>query len=225
MAKKKPDAASVSRAHQRFNLTHDRACSAIAARNLTLKLLDSSSTKPKKDQKEAVDIVMSDITRSAVMLGVASMDTYFTARFAEILVPYIKKHGAKPSLITLLSSAGLDTAQAIEMLKMDRPYRRIRTLIDAYLDRYTTQRVEVIDNLFICYGLKGLCANSQKKANRKNLLRRVELLVQRRHQIVHDGDLNAHDKLCKIDHEEVLRKLKDVKLFVDSAHSITENIR
>ena len=228
MAKKKSSSKRstvASRAHQRFSLTHDRACTAIAARNLTLGMLEQWKHKVNDEHKMALDIAMSDITRSAVMLGVASMDTYFTARFAELLVPYIKKKGAKQSLVATLADAGLDTSQALEMLTMDKPYRRIRTLIDAYLERYTTQRIEVIDKLFLCYGLKNFCASAQKKAKRKNLIRRVELIVERRHKIVHDGDLNSHHKLNKIDHDEVLRQLKDLKVFVDSAHSITENLR
>ena len=218
---KKTEKESTSRAHQRFSLTHDRACTTIAARSLTLTLLEKHGRKLTAGEQRAIDVAMSDITRSAITLGVASMDTYFTARFAEMLVPYIKKKGAKPSLVETLADAGLNTSQAIEMLTMEKPYRRIRTLIDAYLERYTTQRAEVIDKLFLCYGLKNLCSNAQKKVKRKNLIRRIELLVERRHKIVHDGDLNSHNRLNKIDHEEVLRQLKDVKVFVDSAHAIT----
>ena len=164
---------------------------------------------------------MDDLTRASVVLAVASMDTYFTARFAEMLVPYLKKHGAKTSLVSTLEKAGLDTTQALEMLQMDRPYRRIRTLMDAYLERYTTQRMGVINELFLCYGLKKFCENTQNKAKRKNLLRRVEKIVERRHEIVHDGDLNSHDKLQKIDAADIGRQLADLKLFVETAHELT----
>ena len=168
---------------------------------------------------------LTDLTRTSVVLAVASMDTYFTARFAEMLVSYLKKHGAKKSLVETLKNAGLDTTQALEMLQMERPYRRIRSLMDAYLERFTTQRIDVIDELFLCYGLKDLSVNSQKLAKRKNPIRRVEKIVERRHQIVHAGDLNSHNKLQDIDPDETKRQIGDLKLFVNSAHQLTLKIK
>ena len=105
MSEKKPQ----SRAHQRFALTHDRACATIAARGLMLKMLKASRVTPNENEQLAFDTALSDMVRLATTLGVASMDTYFTARFAELLVPYIKSNGPTPGLVQILSDAGLDT--------------------------------------------------------------------------------------------------------------------
>ena len=85
-------------------------------------------TEPRRD--------VADLLRSGLVFSVAAMDSYFTARFAELLVPFLKKHGPTDGLVTLLDDAGLDTREALEMIEMARPYRRVRTLMDSYFDRY-----------------------------------------------------------------------------------------
>ena len=70
-----------------------------------------------------------DIIRASVTLSVAALDAYMTDVFAECLVPYLKKYKPDQSLIELLYNAGLDTKEALGLLSMERPYRRIRTLV------------------------------------------------------------------------------------------------
>lgn len=204
------------KSHDSFTATLDRAKSLIALYRRLLKVHFV------KEPKNLTHEELSDLVRSAVVLSMAAMDSYFTARFTELLVPYIKRHGPTNSLVDLLANAGLDTRQALEMLQMDRPYRRIRTLMDSYFERYTTQRADVIDRLFVAYGLKNFSQNIQRSAHRTLLVRRVELLTERRHQIVHEGDLNAHGHLQDIDADKVDRQLKDLKLFVDKAQALSE---
>ena len=105
---------------------------------------------------------------------------------------------------------------------MNRPYRRIRTLMDAYFDRYTTQRADVIDKLFLAYGIKEFSKNTQRLAGRVNLVRRIDLMVERRHAIVHEGDLNSHGRLCEIDGSKVYGQVTDLRKFVEAAHDLTE---
>lgn len=161
-----------------------------------------------------------DILRSSVTLAVAGMDAYFTDRFSESLVKFLKKRGATPDLTKILSDAGLNTAAALEMLTMDRPYRRVRTLVEAHLSNYTTQKQDVIDELFLVYGVKDLCAHSQGLARRKTLLANVSAAVSRRHSIVHAGDLNAYNKARPIKAEAASRHVLNIDLFVNSAEEL-----
>ncbi len=161
-----------------------------------------------------------DLLRSAIALSIAGMDAYFTDRFAESLVRYLKKHGAKPDLVALLFEAGLDTKAALEMLMMQRPYRRIRTLVEAYLSNYTTQKQNVIDKLFLVYGVKGLCSHAEKHAKKKKLLTSVNGAVLRRHSIVHAGDLNSHNRPRQIDDKLANRYVTNVETFVTNAEAI-----
>lgn len=167
--------------------------------------------------------VYTDIGRSGVVLAVAAMDAYFTRRFSELLVPYLKAKGTTKALSELLESAGLDVAQALALAIMDRPFRRIRALVDGYLERYTAQKSDRIDSLFAAYGLTELSKHAMNKAGRKTLKRSVAILVERRHQIVHEGDLNKHGKLNDFDWVEMAKRLRDLKMLVDAADQIIES--
>ena len=165
----------------------------------------------------------SDLLRSAIVLSVAAMDAYFTDVFAERLAPYLKKQRCGNRLAELLEEAGLTAAVTLELLSMDRPYRRIRTLIEAYLERQVTQRLDAINALFDAYGIQDLGGNAQAKLKRKRLCREIEVLVQRRHDIAHDGDLDRYGKLRLLKHTWVRNRLRDVQLFVGACDEILRN--
>jgi hypothetical protein len=162
----------------------------------------------------------SDQVRMAVVLGVAAMDSYFTTKFCDKLVPFLKDNEPTPGLIKILEDAGLDTKMALELVAMDRPYRRIRTLVERSFETHTTQRMDVVDELFLPFGLANFCSNAQGLVNRKNLVRRVEILVFYRHKIVHEGDLDRSSEPRKIDCERVAKLLTDLKLFIDGAEEL-----
>src|SRR5690606_21568566 len=56
-----------------------------------------------------------DLFRAGIVLSVAAMDAYFTDRFCEALVPYIKKEGLNKGLKELLSNSGMTLEKSIEM--------------------------------------------------------------------------------------------------------------
>ena len=161
-----------------------------------------------------------DLLRAAIAFSVAGMDAYFTDRFAESLVRFLKKRGPTNDLTELLLKAGLDTKAALEMLTMKRPYRRVRTLVEVYLSKYTTQKQEVIDKLFSIYGVKDLCRHAQGLSKTKNLLASVTEAVLRRHAIVHGGDLNLYDRPRPIDPKLASRYIADIDRFVTHAETI-----
>lgn len=198
---------------EQFNRTIDRAA----------KLLNLSESPEVKVQGA---VVTSDLLRASLVIAVAAMDAYFTSRFTEHLVPYLKsasnsKNSQVPNnLVDLLSLGGLNARSALEMLTMDRPYRRIRTIVDAYLSTYTTQQHHVIDSLFLCYGVKDLSVNAQAITKRKKLLDSVAKAVKRRHQIAHDGDVNQHYKTRPIAVKQVSNWITDITLYVSSCEEL-----
>ena len=147
------------------------------------------------------------------------MDNYFTRK----LVPFLKRKSPSKHLVKLLADAGLDTEEALIMMGMDRPYRRIRTLIRIHLTRYTTQHFEKIDELFACIGIKDLSKHAERKTGRKQLLASIRLLVKRRHEIAHEGDLNDHGSLQAIDAKRTVKRIRDLRLFVATADEIIES--
>jgi hypothetical protein len=193
----------------------------VIKRSLNLLSLQQAVEKLFAGQKSPPDA--SDMTRAAVTLAVAGMDAYFTGVFAERLVPFLKKKKTPPkALCDLLQKAGLDTATAIELLGMDRPYRRIRKLMDCHLEKHVSQRIDVIDELFLSYGLKDFCDHAQRKAKRRNLLKSIQRLVERRHEIAHKGDVNSHGRLQKITPTQIKTLVMHLVKFVASADEILQ---
>jgi hypothetical protein len=162
---------------------------------------------------------LDDLVRAAIILAVAAMDAYFTDMFCELLVPYLKKSRPGKGMVTLLKEAGLDTEQALLMLPMRRPYRRVHALVQAFLSRKVTQRFEAIDGLFVCYGVTHLSKRVESKLGRKRLLGSIRILVKRRHAIVHQGDLTRGGKLAPIDARTV-RRLGEIVRFVQGAEEL-----
>lgn len=174
---------------------------------------------PKKIAEED----LSELVRAALVLGVSAFDAYYTDKFVEKLVPFLQQVGPTDGIVKLFVKAKFDTQAALELIPKDRserPYRKLRTFIDQYLEQYVTQRFNTIDELFLAMGLKDLSKRAQKKADRKQLLRRIEIAVERRHSVVHAGDLNSHGKLREIDCDDIEKRLKDVVLFVEKCDEI-----
>jgi hypothetical protein len=162
----------------------------------------------------------SDLCRAAVVLSVAAMDAYFTDIFIERFNSYLKMKGITDDLVEILNKAGLNTRVALELLSMERPLRRIRSLLEEYLDLRTMQRTEVIDNLFKAYGITNLSSHVEKYKGRKTLIRSIEILVERRNQISHEGDMNSHRKLNPISSKEMKKRIQDIVRFVSGTEAI-----
>ncbi|MCK5242212.1 hypothetical protein KAR34_07160 [bacterium] len=182
-----------------------------------------SNVKFKKEPKKIPKKDLSELVRAALVLGISAFDAYFTNKFVEKLIPYLRKHGPTDGMVKIFEQAGLDTRTALELIPKDRnerPYRRLRTLVDQHLERYVTQKFKVVDELFCVMGLKNLSRNAEKKAGRKKLQRSIEIAVDRRHAVVHNGDLNSHGNLCNIDYREIKKRFDEVVLFVEKCDEI-----
>ncbi len=184
-------------------------------------LLQQKSLKDSEGQIPDVDA--HDPLRAAVVIAVSAMDSYFTSRFVDMLVPFLKCKGPTNALVDMLAKAGLDTRQCLVMISMERPYRRVRTLVDGYLDKYVTQRFSAIDSLFLAYGLKHFSKRVQERLKRQKLLSRIEVLVLRRHEIVHGGDLNAHGRLRPLNGSDTLKRIEEITRFVAGAEALLNN--
>jgi ATP-dependent helicase/DNAse subunit B len=163
---------------------------------------------------------LSDLLRASIVLSVSAMDAYFTNKFVDILIPYLKNKGPNKRLAKLLEDAGLDVEQALEMINMERPWRRIRTLMDAYLEKFTTQKAHIIDELFLALGIKDFTKHAQGIVKYRGLLSKIEHIVERRHEIVHDGDLNSYGKMRRISAREVAGYTNDIAAFIGGSERL-----
>lgn len=174
--------------------------------------------------KENGEAASQDILRGAIVLSVAAFDAYATDCFSEHFINYIKKYNIDNSIITLLTDAGFDVRFALDLIKTDRPYRKIRTIIDKHYSKYTTQRIKVIDDLFQLYHIDKITKNAAKKAGKKpeTFLKSVERLVERRHCIVHDGDYNDHNRITNVTSTDI-KRIETLKVLVDNMEEIINN--
>lgn len=204
----------MSNAYIKFNKTIER-CKILVE---TYKQIKTSSLNPNYPV-----VATKDILRGAVVLAVAALDAYATDAFSEKFIIYIKNKTPDESLVKLLSNAGLDVKQALMLLSTDRPYRKIRTMIEKYYSRYTTQKFQVIDDLFLQYRIQSITTNAERRSGSKRLKRSVELLIERRHQIVHDGDYNKRSHINDIQEAVVERRITDLEVLVKNMDYILEN--
>lgn len=203
-----------SNAHSKFLKTIKRCES----------LVDSYKQLQAIDQANGVAVpTPKDIVRGAVVLAVAALDTYVTDAFSEKLVPYLQRYKPDDELIELLYKSGLDTKEALVLLGMERPYRRIRTLIENYYGSYTTQKFDVIDQIFKPYRLASITENAARKSGKPSIKTSVGKLVERRHQIAHAGDYNRHGRIIDIDEEKIAKRIKHLELLVTSMDEILCN--
>ena len=177
------------------------------------------------DFAETIDDVSlkNDNIRMATVLSVAGMDAYFTLKFRDIITEFLSTEEPGEDLINLLRDAGLNTRMALELIWMERPLRRIGTLVERYFDKYTTQRFDAIDDLFKTIGLPNLCQNAEGIVGRTTLRTSISKLVEKRHEIVHDADINSHVRPRSISLETTQRRVGDIKLFIEACNTILEN--
>ncbi len=162
-----------------------------------------------------------DLFRAGIVLCTAAMDAYFTDRFCEALITYIGRNGLNASLEKLLKDSGLDTETAVSMFDKKRPKRVLSNMVRRHLSMFVTQNFKAIDKLYKGLGFeKPITYLAQEKSRRKNLLRSLEKLIERRHKIVHAGDYNQHGNLNEINYNRLLRKIIEVRKLVQSVDSI-----
>ena len=149
-----------------------------------------------------------DNIRMATVLSVAGMDAYFTLKFRDIITDFLSSEEPGEDLINLLKDAGLNTRMALELIWMERPLRRIGTLVERYFDRYTTQRFDAIDDLFKTIGLPNLCQSAEGIVGRTTLRTSISKLVEKRHEIVHDADINSHVRPRGINLDVTRRRIR-----------------
>lgn len=176
---------------------------------------------PEKAKLE--DEKIHDLLRSSLVISVSAFDSYFTDKFVEKAPGYLKKHTPSDDLIELLNRAGVDLKTALELLRTDRPLRRIRTYIERYLERYVTQEFSRIDNLYKSFGIKNLTKNAAQKTKIKTIATAIQGGITRRHKIVHGGDLNSHDKPVAITPDFVRRRINYMKKFIQACDEIIDS--
>lgn len=203
-----------SKAFQKFMRTYNRAFGMVGRHYVVAK--EFLRSNPGKPWNETHD----DLFRAGIVLAVAAMDSYFTDRFCEGLVPYLKKDKINKALIVLLEDSGFNTQTALEMFQMQRPHRRLSNMMRNKLDLYVTQNLQNVNHLYKAFGYDNFVQSAQGIVRRKTIEGSVKILVDRRHEIVHQGDYNSHGKLNKVDFAKLVKRIGDIKLLVEGCEKL-----
>lgn len=161
-----------------------------------------------------------DLGRASIVLAVAAMDSYFTDAFIEKLVPFLQRSKPSKDLVNLLEKAGFGVSDALQLLNKWNPLEKVQKTLASYLERFVTQSMGRIDGLFLAYGYKDLSVSAQAKTNRKAVLKTVEHLVTRRHQIVHDGDYLKNGKIRRFSQASASKEIRTLEMFVKACDEI-----
>ncbi len=146
---------------------------------------------------------LDDLLRSALTLGVSALDRYVHERVVKRVITSLRKADLRPSQETLSIPAtlALRMTEAIRKASKDRkhvrPANQLRIALQESLHRRTFQSWREIEEAFELIGVRGLTGMLQTAYATGHIgpiKEQLNAIVQRRHLIVHEGDLVRHQR-------------------------------
>lgn len=164
-----------------------------------------------------------DFRRAAVILSIAAFDRYFTSKFCDTLIDYLRSgQPVTDRLEKLLLASGLNTKFALELAISKRPFRKIRTIVQNHLSFKTTQRADAINQLFRDLGFSDLCGKAEKSTKRTTVVKRTMKLVDLRNDISHEGHVDRAGNPKSINAADIRSRINDMKLLVEKCDEILD---
>lgn len=178
---------------------------------------------PLKDDIQKQLAIADDIVRSATVLAVAAIDDYFRTKFCSKFTDYFRRQKRlRRSTAKSMESLGLSYYKLACATKSKDPDSIIRRTIEQSLSRRSTQSLADINNLYKHLGLATLSADAGAKLPH-NWKATYSEFVERRHQIVHRGDLDNTGEPNSIEGEDAMRALFLISDFVKHCDGIINN--
>lgn len=177
----------------------DAAIDRIDSKDALLVLRDGAGLKAGDFSTEALD----DLLRSALALGVSALDRYLHERVVKRVVSSLRTSNLRPAQEKLSISAtlALKMTGALRKAARDgaqvRPANQLRIAIQDSLHKRTFQSWREIEEAFDLIGISGITGKLQaayQVGNITPIRSQLDAIVQRRHLIVHEGDLVRHER-------------------------------
>ncbi len=146
---------------------------------------------------------MDDLLRSAHIFAVSAMDRYVHERVCKGIISAFRRSGLSKEQreFSIPLTLALDAAEALRKAHKDekavRPANEIRKAIQELLHTRPFQSWRDIDYAFRLIGITGLAGKIQASKGLSDMKAyKAELgrIVERRHRIVHEGDLPRHQR-------------------------------
>lgn len=146
---------------------------------------------------------LDDLLRSALTLGVSALDRYLHERVVKRVIKSLRTSNLRPPQEKLSISATLALRmtealrKAAKQGKHVRPANQLRIAIQESLHRRTFQNWREIEEAFELIGIAGITGTLQAAYSVGDIgpiRSQLNNIVQRRHFIVHEGDLIRHQR-------------------------------
>jgi hypothetical protein len=177
---------------------------------------------------------LDDLLRAALALGVSALDRYLHERVVKRIVSALRSVELRPAQEQLSIPAALalrmteHQRKATKKGKNVRPANQMRNAIQESLPRRPFQNWREIEEAFELVGAAGVTGKLQteyKLADIRPVRSQLNALVQRRHFIVHEGDLVRHQRGGKTRMHAITRKnVEDSLSFLDGLVAHLDNI-
>ncbi len=136
-----------------------------------------------------------DLLRASLVLAVGAIDAYVHDKVSENLVPFIRSvvkrnSGDIDPIERALKRGDIQARDFLLWLTFDRPFVKVRQVIDADLSLTALQNPGSIQNAFSLIGKKNVWKQCEKlmKRKEKEICDQLSKLADRRNKIVHEGD-------------------------------------
>ncbi len=169
------------------------------------------------------DIWIDTFTRTMIVTSIAAYDRYFTDRFLEALIPYIKANEISKKFSTFLEKNGMTTHLALNLINQSRPRSKFKNEVRKKLNDYVTQNNSKINNLYANFGFKDLLSQAESKSKKKRIVARINKLIKYRNEIVHEARADSNGKLKRFrfkDFNPITNTIVDMAEFMLSVDGI-----
>jgi len=172
----------------------------------------------------------SDILRAAVVISVSAMDAYFHTKITEKTARFVraKKGVHLPGRLVQIIKDGASHDRLIEFMFKDKPLSHIASLVRKAIEDHTYQNSGKIEEGLKILGVDDLWFQIGKKLqiSKDRAKKYVQGYVDRRHRIVHRGDLGTamknKNKLRNITRFYADQCVKSVGKYIWAIDSIVE---
>lgn len=169
---------------------------------------------------------LDDLLRAALTFGVSGLDRYVHERVVKGIVSALKRPdlNRRQGEFSIPAILALQAAEAVRRAaksgKQGRPANELRKRIQDSLHERPFQSWRQIEEAFELLGRGGLAGELQAAyavGDFRPIRDQLNTIVDRRHRIVHEGDLVKHERGGKPRKNEIGRKFVDESLnFIDT---------
>ncbi|MDD9798060.1 MAG: hypothetical protein OXT03_02975 [Alphaproteobacteria bacterium] len=175
------------------------------------------------DNKEAAQ------ERLAIVLAAASIDDYFAQKFINHVLPFLEKQQGKgKGKNAATARVCAQGAKLSEQIDRRCPYLAPLTNSAGRVERPAAQGFIALDRIFEPCGITNLSQQAIQAAVKTDPkiaairypLEGLAMFMERRYQIIHEGDFNARHEIKPINHNWLLKRLDLIAAFVKQADLI-----